>query len=82
MFYVPEGKGTFFRITGGEQEMVRCEAETTVIIPPNAVRALFASCRFELFLDSIQSSGRIVGYPSRSMQSAEITSYKPTRYLS
>jgi hypothetical protein len=40
MFYVPESKASFFRITGGEQEMVHCEGGTTVIIPPNALRAL------------------------------------------
>ncbi len=31
----------FFRITNGEQETLTCEAGTTVIVPPNALHALF-----------------------------------------
>jgi len=33
MFYLPEGKASFFGITGGEPEMVHCEVGTTAIIP-------------------------------------------------
>ena len=43
MFYVPEGKLPS-SASLGEQEMVHCEGGTTVIIPPNALRALFANC--------------------------------------
>jgi hypothetical protein len=44
MFYVPEGKLPSSASLVGSKEMVHCEGGTTVIIPPNALRALFASC--------------------------------------
>ena len=40
-FDVFEGEVTFFRITNGEQEALVCDEGTTVMIPPNALHALF-----------------------------------------
>jgi oxalate decarboxylase/phosphoglucose isomerase-like protein (cupin superfamily) len=49
-FDVFEGEVTFFRITNGEQEALVCDEGTTVMIPPNALHALFNksdnNCRF------------------------------------
>jgi quercetin dioxygenase-like cupin family protein len=40
-FYVLEGNMTFYRIVDGAQDTVTCGSGTTVIIPPNALHALF-----------------------------------------
>ena len=40
-FYVLEGEVTFFRINNDEQEALVCDEGTTVMIPPNALHALF-----------------------------------------
>jgi len=40
-YYVLEGEVTFFHITNGEQETLVCDEGTTVMIPPNALHALF-----------------------------------------
>jgi quercetin dioxygenase-like cupin family protein len=40
-FYVLEGSVTFYRVVDGEQETIICGTGTTVIIPPNALHALF-----------------------------------------
>jgi quercetin dioxygenase-like cupin family protein len=40
-FYVLEGEVTFFRITNGEQEPIVCSKGATVMIPPNALHAVF-----------------------------------------
>jgi quercetin dioxygenase-like cupin family protein len=40
-YYVLEGEVTFFYITNGEQEALVCDEGTTVMIPSNALHALF-----------------------------------------
>ena len=40
-FYVLEGEVTFFHITNGNQTALVCDEGTTVMIPPNALHALF-----------------------------------------
>jgi quercetin dioxygenase-like cupin family protein len=40
-FYVLEGEMTFFRVTNGAQEAIVCGPGTTIVIPPNALHALF-----------------------------------------
>ncbi|AXC10081.1 putative conserved protein, contains double-stranded beta-helix domain [Acidisarcina polymorpha] len=69
-FYVLEGEATFFRITKGVQEAVLCGPGTTIVIPPNALHALFnksdKDCRLldvstgshQDFFDSVQKADR------------------------
>jgi len=69
MFYVPEGKLPSSASLGGEQEMVHCEGGTTRYHPAQfAARALRQLRDLSLFLDSIQSLGRIVGDPEVIMR--------------
>ena len=69
-FYVLEGEVTFFHITNGEQEALVCDEGTTVMIPQNALHALFNksdnNCRLldvstsshQYFFDSVAQADR------------------------
>src|SRR5271165_301863 len=68
-FYVLEGEITFFHIDRGEQEAVVFGEGTTVMIPPNALHALFnksdQQCR--LLNVSTASNGVRILSPSESV---------------
>jgi quercetin dioxygenase-like cupin family protein len=69
-FYVLDGEATFFHITNGEQAALVCNEGTTVMIPPNALHALFKksdnNCRLldvstashQYFFDSVAQADR------------------------
>lgn len=41
VFYVLEGQADFFRIVAGKEDWIRCEAGSTMILPPNSLHAFY-----------------------------------------
>jgi quercetin dioxygenase-like cupin family protein len=41
VFYVLEGRADFFRVVGGEEDWIRCENGSTMILPPNSLHAFY-----------------------------------------
>ncbi|ADW70153.1 cupin domain-containing protein [Granulicella tundricola] len=75
-FYVLEGEMTFFRIVDGTQEAFVCGPGSTIVIPPNALHALFnksaGACRLldvstvshQDFFDEVQAADRNESFAS------------------
>lgn len=77
-FYILEGEATFYRVMNGKQEALACATGTTVLIPPNALHALFnetkGACRLldistpqhQRFFDSLLAANQQQPFEAQS----------------
>jgi quercetin dioxygenase-like cupin family protein len=75
-FYVLSGDADFFRVTGGEEDWIRCEAGELMILPPNSLHGLYnhgpSDCRLlgistavhQTFFDAVADADRTSSFAS------------------
>jgi quercetin dioxygenase-like cupin family protein len=75
-FYVLSGAADFFRVTGGKEDWVRCEAGELMILPPNSLHGLCnrgsSDCRLlgistavhQTFFDAVADADRTSSFAS------------------
>jgi quercetin dioxygenase-like cupin family protein len=75
-FYVLSGDADFFRVTGGEEDWIRCEAGELMILPPNSLHGLYnhgsSDCRLlgistavhQTFFDAVADADRASSFAS------------------
>lgn len=82
VFYVLEGQADFFRIVAGKEDWIRCEAGSTMILPPNSLHAFYnrssESCRVlgistqlhQILLDAVASANQHEPFSARPLPEA------------
>jgi quercetin dioxygenase-like cupin family protein len=75
-FYVLSGAADFFRVTGGKEDWIRCEAGELMILPPNSLHGLYnhgsSDCRLlgistavhQTFFDAVADADRTSSFAS------------------